>query len=120
MLWWYAPKDTSKLFFPGLDCQTGAVPDLSAQVDVDHFLAVSSDLHKFQLFRSSWRKVPSYTDFENFQNQNSEVRKYLPAEILPAKYQGTMPQGDFVFDLAEVREGNAPAMRKLPPGAVAK
>ena len=120
MLWWYLPNDPAHLFFPGLDCHTGAVPDLKAAVDVDHFLAASTDQVHTKwaglINSGDWIAV-TYSPECPPTGKTKLIRSLLPEKILAKEYSGQLPQGDFVFDAAKVRNGTAIAVRKLPPGA---
>jgi hypothetical protein len=40
MLWWYEPMMPDALFLPGLDAHDGGVPDLDAEVKLDHAIIV--------------------------------------------------------------------------------
>src|SRR5687768_9616408 len=46
LLWWYKPMFPEELFLPALDWHTGDVPNLDANVYVDHVLAVGSNALK--------------------------------------------------------------------------
>jgi hypothetical protein len=42
-LLWYDPLEHDRLVLPAIDCHTGAVPDLSADVRTDHWVLFGSD-----------------------------------------------------------------------------
>lgn len=101
MLWWYRPKFTNRLFLPTLDGHTGDLPDFGAQVAVDHTLAVSS-------YRMKYGNRVYYRD------KIQALEPYLAREVIGRKFYQTLPNGDFVCDLAEVREGRFNPQRILP------
>ena len=145
MLWWYQPMNPEKLFLPALDCHTGNVPKLNADVLVDHTLAVgsffaeaqskisanncpqceepNSQADDFCLFCGS----PLRTKELNFQEtykrvsyQNTlstEVKPYLLSKVMGRIYNRVMPNGDFVCQIDEVRKGIWNPVRSLPPSA---
>ena len=145
MLWWYQPMNPEKLFLPALDCHTGNVPKLNADVLVDHTLAVgsffaeaqskisanncpqceepNSQADDFCLFCGS----PLRTKELNFQEtykrvsyQNTlstEVKPYLLSKVMGRIYNRVMPNGDFVCQIDEVRKGIWNPVRSLPPAA---
>jgi hypothetical protein len=100
MLWWYQPRDPDHLFFPGLDAHDGNLPDLKAEVEVDHDLAVSSHLLKRGV-RVVYRKP---------------VPDFLPSTVLGASHTGQQLNGDFRWDVSEVRQGRDQYVRVSPPG----
>lgn len=109
MLWWYEPQNPKQLFFPALDAHDGKAPDLKSQVEVDHAIILSS----YKLQPKQGNKV-SYSDGHIAKN----ISKLLPKYIIGQKFTGgTMPQGDFVADVKDVRLGKLNIRRELPPGA---
>lgn len=43
LLMWYSPHDPDRFALPAIDCHTGAVPDLGAQVLTDHWVVFGTD-----------------------------------------------------------------------------
>jgi hypothetical protein len=43
LLLWYEPLEHDRLVLPAIDCRTGAIPDLTADVRTDHWLLFGSD-----------------------------------------------------------------------------
>lgn len=119
MLWWYQSMFPQVLFFPALDCHTGAVPDLKATVDVDHFLAASSP--ELDLLRNS-KEDPDelgkvfYTDSAI----PPAVKQLLPKNVIGTTMKGDFEQGDFLVNVNDVREGAFIVRRVLPPGVFAE
>lgn len=104
LLWWYQPQFPDHLFLPSLDCHTGDVPNLNAQVAVDHVLAVSS----YQLTEGT----PVY-----YSQNVKAIDSYLARFLLGGKYNTNMPNGDFMFKLQDVRQGHFVPMR-IPPAQI--
>jgi hypothetical protein len=106
LLWWYRPMDPRQLFAPALDCHSGHVPDLRARVKVDHVLAFSSPE-----LRERGRCVPYQDPIP------PAVAPYLHLRVIGAGFHQTMPNGDFVCQVADVRQGKFAPQRVPPPAA---
>lgn len=105
MLWWYKPMHPERLFLPALDCHTGDVPRLEEAVFVDHALAVGS--HRMR----PGAGVPvSYRDA-----LSPSVTPYVLKNLIGARYEQPMSNGDFVCEVADVREGLFRPRRNRPP-----
>ncbi|MEZ5425123.1 MAG: hypothetical protein R2747_02555 [Pyrinomonadaceae bacterium] len=107
LLWWYEPMFPEEIFLPALDSHTGEVPSLNNDVDVDHVLAVSS----YQMNRNVYSDTVFYKD-----KITPELRPYLAEQVIGERYKRPMKNGDFVFDLKEVRNGVFSPIRKPPFG----
>lgn len=108
MLWWYEPMQAERLFLPALDCHTGDVPRLEEAVFVDHALAVGS--HRMR----PGAGVPvSYRDA-----LPPSVTPYVLKNLIGARHEQPMSNGDFVCELRDVREGLFRPTRNPPPGAM--
>lgn len=105
LLWWYKPMHPDRLFLPALDCHTGDVPDLEADVPVGHVVAVSS-----------YRLLQGYP-VEYNSHVPEAVAPYLRPFVLGKRHYRHLPNGDFVCRLDEVAEGTFNAERQRPPGA---
>jgi hypothetical protein len=101
MLWWYKPMFADRLFLPTLDGHTGEVPNLKAQVAVDHTLAVSS--YKMQNGNQVF-----YT------GNILAIDSYLARKVIGKKYYERMANGDFICDVTDVRNGQFKPSR-IPP-----
>lgn len=84
LMWWYEPKDTSKLFIPTMDAHDGQAPIVGARVKTDHIICVGSmdadrgeEVHYSQL-----DKMPS------------DVRKLLPKRVHGHKLPKVMDNAD--------------------------
>ena len=104
MLWYYTPKNPKQLFVPGLDAHDGKPPNLKAEVDVDHFLLVSSN-------RTSRARTVRYTD-----PIKPQLRNWLPERVIGATSHGRMQNGDWFFDVEDVRAGEFRPQRLAPKG----
>lgn len=105
LLWWYRPMHPDRLFLPALDCHTGAVPDLDAEVRVDHVLAVSS--HRLQQGLAFYPSTVS-----------REVAPYVPRRLLGQRMGEEILNGDFVCEVEDVVAGRFRALRWPPPGVM--
>lgn len=105
LLWKYRPARPEYLFFPGMDAHDGGVPDLNADVDVDHAIMVSSD----QMAAGAGSEV-DYTD-----HPSAALRRLLPTQVVGEVYNTQLKQGDFLFRVADVRKGVFDMSRALPP-----
>lgn len=104
---WYKPLRPEFLFAPAIDSHTGDVPNLNAQVEVDHTLVVGIDGAP----EGKGQRV-------NYQDQiPAHIRPYVPNRVIGARVHTWMPNGDFVFRMDQVEKGDFKPMRLLPPGA---
>lgn len=108
LLWWYEPQHPEFLFFPALDGHDGKVPNLSAQVTVDHAIMVGSH-------EATDGEDVRFTD----SGMSEELRKLLPTLVVGRQYNERLRNGDFLFRVSDVRAGKFNAKRELPPGAEA-
>ncbi|MBP9820246.1 hypothetical protein KBC79_05950 [Candidatus Woesebacteria bacterium] len=92
---WYEPFDSMSdlLHFPGIDAHTGGLPDLSADVEVDH-----------HLFAGSNRSNLSATVPVMYPEMPEKVRHLLPDQVTGTRYWGKMPNGDWVGPVHDVLE----------------
>lgn len=107
LLWWYEPKYETRLFAPALDSHSGNVPNLDADVEVDHAIIVGS----YRIDGERAHKV-NYRD-----TLPDATRELLPDRVLGGKIHTRMHNGDFGFHLAEVLKGEFHPLRIPPPGA---
>lgn len=114
LLWWYEPLDPTQLFAPGLDCHTGAIPDLNAEVEVNHTIVVGS----------YWQKKKSSKAIAEVKFQDKipkEIAPYLLSKVTGGQFRSRyIPNGDFVLDVKSVRNPREDEpfriRRSLPPG----
>jgi len=112
MLWWYEPMNPNVLFAPGVDCHTGDVPDLTAEVVVDHTIIAGSYLLK-------GGKRVRFRDWFG-----SGASPYLCPRVIggrtqraPDGYVCTLPNGDFTIPVEDTRAGRFKYERVKPPAA---
>jgi len=102
LLWWYEPKDASKLFLPTLDAHDGNAPNVDAEVQMDHVLIVGSS-----------ETLPGVkVDFTD--TIPSGVKPFLTSRAYQEKFQGKMPNGDFYLSVEQLRKGKADFQRVAP------
>lgn len=103
---WYRPTDPDLLVAPALDAHTGAPPRPGEPVAVDHWVLFGADgLHPD---RESPVTYPP--------DLPPVLRSYLPAAVVGRYFGGTMPNGDFAIDLADLRGADPVArIRRLQP-----
>lgn len=105
LLVWYRPINPYYFQLPALDCHTGGVPDLEAQVAVDHWVLLSSD--DMSPGRSH---AVHYTD-----SVPASVQAFLPQRVIGQRFSGRMRNGDFGIGLSDVREGRTAALERIGP-----
>lgn len=104
MLWWYYTTNPKQLFTPALDSHTGDVPDLNAQVYVDHTVLVASRFGK----NSGGNRV-HYS-----RSLPQPVQNWVTERIMGRQYKEKMWNGDFVFNIDDVRNWDYRAKRVEP------
>lgn len=99
---WYKPMDEDRLVLPSLDCHTGGVPDVNADVWVDHWVIVGyDDMDGGKQFD------PSYGC--------EGLSGFLPTRINGLRLSRYAPNGDFVIDLEDATQGLTNFGRAKPP-----
>jgi len=103
LLWWYEPAFPDRYFYPTLDSHTGGVPDLEANVVPDHVIAAGTASPKGYPVR--------YSD-----DLAAWMRGYLPERVVGRDLteDDELPNGDFLVDVQEVREGRFDPKRVTP------
>jgi hypothetical protein len=84
-----------------LDGHTGGVPNLKAQVAVDHTLAVSS----YEI--RGGNRV-------HYRGNLMALESYLAPLVIGQKYDEKMPNGDFICHLSDVRNAQFRPLRISP------
>lgn len=90
---------------PAIDCHTGAIPDLAAEVLTDHWLLYGSDDAD-----PGWGEPVSY---------DGQIRRKL-LDFLPPRVTGThvtnlLPNGDFVIGHDDLLDGHLDRIERLAP-----
>ncbi len=142
LLWWYEPMFPEELFLPALDSHTGDVPKLDGTVRVDHIVAFGSYRSQkditvvFSNGGVCTRCGETIDDnlmfcplcgtlLNGVSNPNrGEVRytHYIPEHLSPyllknvigKSYRYSMPNGDFVCSIEDVRKDIFKPERKIP------
>lgn len=96
------------LFVPTLDAHTGDVPDLTAEVDVDHTIFVATE---DMLLRDA--AEVHYSD----RAIAAGIAELLPTHVLGKNVKGEYRNGDLVFRKQDLARGLVRGLRALPPGA---
>lgn len=104
---WYRPANRSGRYrLPALDCHTGAVPDLNAQVQTDHWVFMSTNVmqggHGVR-YREEGAIPP-------------HVRALLPNKVYGAYFGDRMQNGDFgILQPEHLALGSKSKITRLPP-----
>lgn len=104
ILWWYEPQDPTTLFAPGLDGHDGNVPRFDRPVQTDHWLIFGSDRFDPQVG----------TPVKYWCTATGDLAEVLPERVIGRPFVGSMPNGDFVASVEEIRKGNIVVARKAP------
>lgn len=104
LLWWYEPMRPDFLFAPALDCHTGRVPDLSEKVAVDHTVVVAARDPRYGVRVRYTDEIPG------------RIRPYIAENVIGEQFDAIMDNGDFVFRLKDLRQGEFRPKRLQPPG----
>lgn len=116
LVWWYQPMNPERIFLPALDSHTGKTPDLSKKVYVDHTIAVGSYLSVEKLAKGLHTNFNALK-YVGYQDSFSDDRKpYFLSYVMGTDFKEDMPNGDFVFELGQVRNEIFAPQRELPPG----
>jgi hypothetical protein len=94
MIWWYEPKDESRIFTPALDAHDGRKPSLSARVELDHVVCYGS------LIEPAGDRIPTRLE----EDLPDAARPYLATRLAGQAYHGSrMPNGDFWMPVRRLR-----------------
>jgi hypothetical protein len=83
ILLWYKPLHPDEFAAPAIDSHTGTVPDLSANVLVDHWVIFGCD--------EAFGREVMYRD-----NRSDDVKSFLPRRVVGRQFSGKLPNGDFI------------------------
>jgi len=105
LMLWYRPLEGDRLVLPAIDCHTGAVPDLNADVLTNHWLLFGSDDAA-----DDWGELVTY---------GKDVRRKL-LDFLPPRAMGThvaksVPNGDFAIEYDELLLGHLDQIKRISP-----
>lgn len=106
----YTPRYQDKFMIYTLDGHDGGVPDLNAQVELDHAVFAGS-------YRSTSGNPVSYRDAIP-----AGLRRFVPSNVVGTAFpKGTkLINGDILVNVDDVVDGNFNAFRVLPLGAKAR
>jgi len=117
LLFGYRPTkqdDPDMFFIPTLDAHDGGVPDLTADVEVDHTIFVATND-----MAASLKHWVDYSDAHGFSEPSSVIER-LPRAVAGRQIRRMMRNGDIVIRRADLAAGVFRGLRALPPGATTK
>lgn len=117
LLFGYQPtkQDDPDIFFiPTLDAHDGGVPDLTAEVEVDHTIFVATND-----MAASLKHSVHYSDRRDLAAPSSVIER-LPSAVAGRQIRRMMRNGDIVIRRADLAAGVFRGLRALPPGATTK
>lgn len=104
LLWWYIPRDSTKIFAPSMDAHDGGPPALNVDVFVDHHVAFGST------------KVPRGARVHYNHTVFPEgVQGLLPTQIKGRHIQRDMPNGDFYLTVESLYSQKSAVIRAGRP-----
>ena len=103
LLLWYHPQEPDLLVAPALDCHTGAPPDLTAPVLVDHQVVFGTDAAP-----AGWGSPIHYSP-----DMRRQVREFLPDFALGHRHQGWLPNGDFAITHDDLLTGDLTRVHRV-------
>lgn len=101
LLWWYSPMNPSLGMMPGVDCHTGGTPELDVLVETDHWAVLGSNRESYGL------KRVRYSD-----SIPDRSRAFLPSYVAGRHYQRREKNGDFVFPISAIAEGDTSRIKR--------
>jgi hypothetical protein len=107
LLWWYEPKDPSRLFMPALDAHDGLAPRLATNVPLDHTLVVGSVS----------APPPNTSEVAFTSPLPAHLQPFLASRVTGIEHNKgrTLKNGDFSCRMANIGKGIID--RVGPPGA---
>lgn len=106
LLWWYEPKDPSRLFAPGLDGHDGDVPNLKSLVRREHVVVFGSTFHPKG-------HMVHYQD-----DLSDEIATLFPMKVIGAPIRHNTRNGDWYVPVDHSgMHADYEFPTELPPGA---
>jgi hypothetical protein len=105
LLLWYEPLEHDRLILPAIDCHTGAVPDLGADVHADHWILLGSDDAG-----DDWGEPVSY-----HKQMRRKLLDFLPPRVTGTHSAQSLPNGDFAIDYGDLLAGRLDRIKRLSP-----
>jgi hypothetical protein len=102
LLWWYEPRDATKLFLPTLDAHDGGAPNVDVKVLADHVLIVGSS-----------ETLPGVR-VEFTDTIPETIKPFLTPKAYQRAYYGELPNGDFYLPVDQLRKGSVEFQRIAP------
>nr|WP_042187624.1 hypothetical protein [Kibdelosporangium sp. MJ126-NF4]CEL18233.1 hypothetical protein [Kibdelosporangium sp. MJ126-NF4]CTQ90536.1 hypothetical protein [Kibdelosporangium sp. MJ126-NF4] len=117
LLLWYTPHDTDLFRLPAIDCHTGGVPDLDADVATDHWVILGTDQAA-----EDWGTPVDYGLVEVKRKWGAAPRSpavkgptagFLPARVIGRSFTGHHRNGDFTIAYDDVLRVNLSALQRI-------
>ena len=108
LMLWYRPLDEERLVLPALDCHTGAVPDLGANVATDHTVVFATDRAV-----AGWGEPVVYSGAARMRD---DQRAFLSDHVLGRAFTETLPNGDFAIAHQDLVRGDLRRIERVVPG----
>lgn len=106
LMLWYEPLDPDRLVVPAVDCHTGAVPDLSADVLTDHWVIFGSDYAG-----RGWGEPVQYSD----DKPRRKLLDFLPSRVMGWHFGESLPNGDFAITHDDLLRGDLGRIERVRP-----
>lgn len=110
LLWWYENRQDQAWVAPAVDAHDGLPPNLSARVDVDHWLILGSNRYG-EGGRIDDLLLPVY--YQQKHEIPAHVRGLLPTGIAGQRFSGYEQNGDFLLDRRAFEAGRLEVRRGL-------
>ncbi|MFD0856705.1 hypothetical protein ACFQ07_31020 [Actinomadura adrarensis] len=120
LLMWYTPQDENRFALPAVDCHTGGVPDLRADVLTDHWVVFGTDEAA-----PDWGVPVHYTKGRSralgaflpkrLSRTQSPAEAFLPERVIGMRFTGWQPNGDFVIPYENVLAADLRALQRVSP-----
>jgi len=102
---WYQPLDPERLVMPAIDCHTGAVLDLNADVLTDHWVLFGSDHTD-----AHWGEPVDYG-----KQPRRHLLEFLPSRVMGWHFDDSLPNGDFAFAHDDLLQGDPTRIERIRP-----
>ncbi|WP_326675468.1 hypothetical protein [Streptomyces sp. NBC_01237] len=105
LIMWYSPHDPDRLSLPSLDCHTGEPPEFTTEVAVDHWVLFGTDEAP-----EEWGESVDHDP-----RMRHRLRQFLPDSVMGARFDGSLPNGDFSLTHGDLLAGRLDRIQRLRP-----
>lgn len=105
LMLWYEPLDEERIALPAIDCHTGTVPDLSADVLTDHWVLFGSDRAD-----RLWGDKVYYG-----RKPSPKLLEFLPPRVMGQHFDEALPNGDFAIAHDDLLRGELTRIARVSP-----